>query len=728
MRKISLANRFFITLIPISVGGILLLGLLAYGIVTNHIKETIHGQVLTLSREAAFNISNFFHWRELDLETVAESPLFTYYHNNIDYALKAEAEQYRLEIEQYLLKFFKRTGTYNCIIFIDDKGKEIVEIGKSAIVSPKKIFPDPALLKRLTSLPPGAYYESGVRAALTPAANILFAKPLRDSTGRFRGAILLESDLNPVLTALSQLQIGHSGSAFLSDTSLHPLLMPPSFLQQNRPLLHEIFTNEPVPGTDFHIVVKADAADFMAPLKKIVNSTLLMILICSLLTAILIYLPIRALTRPLLRLVEATNRIAKGNLQERVEIKRSDEIGILANSFNTMTKSLAERTHQLAEEQQRLSVTLRSIGDGVIATDIRGRVTLLNKAAEALTGWTQAQAQGKFFHEVVNIINEKTRKICENPIERVLKKDLVLGLADHTMLLSRDGTERSIADSVAPILDQEDKVIGAVLTFQDVTQRRKAENEILRLNAELEKRVVERTAQLETAMEELESFSYSVSHDLRAPLRAMDGFSQAILEEYPDKLDEQGRDYLFRIRRGAQRMSQMIDGFLHLSRANRSELVRQSVDLGVLAQAVSQELRQLNPGREVEFTTAGDLRAQGDPTLLRIVLDNLLNNAWKFTVRTARARVEFGAAPAAEGMVYYVRDNGAGFDAARTDKLFGVFQRLHTSAEFPGSGIGLATVRRIIRRHGGRVWAEGEAGIGATFYFTLPQIQAPEVL
>ncbi len=237
---------------------------------------------------------------------------------------------------------------------------------------------------------------------------------------------------------------------------------------------------------------------------------------------------------------------------------------------------------------------------------------------------------------------------------------------------------------------------------------------------ELERRVLERTAQLEAANKELEAFSFSVSHDLRAPLRAMDGFSRALLEDYADQLDARGRDYLSRVLAGARRMSLMIDGLLKFSRVDRSELARQAVDLGALARDAAQELRRSSPGREVEFTAAGDLRAEGDGALLRIVLDNLLDNAWKFTAKTAPARVEFGAASSAGEKVFYVRDNGAGFDAARAGKLFGAFQRLHGGAESSGPGIGLATVRRIIHRHGGRVWAEGAVGQGATFYFTLP--------
>jgi light-regulated signal transduction histidine kinase (bacteriophytochrome) len=227
------------------------------------------------------------------------------------------------------------------------------------------------------------------------------------------------------------------------------------------------------------------------------------------------------------------------------------------------------------------------------------------------------------------------------------------------------------------------------------------------------------TTQLEVLNKELETFSYSVSHDLRAPLRAMDGFSQALLEDYGGKLDDQGRDYLGRVRAASQRMAQLIDDLLNLSRVSRTEMRRGEVDLSTLAREIVEELRKTEPSRQVEAAVAPGLTASGDARLLRVVLANLLGNAWKFTRKKPQARIEFGLADKDGGQAYFVRDEGAGFDMAYVGKLFGAFQRLHSAGEFEGTGIGLATVQRIIRRHGGKVWAEGAVGKGATFYFTL---------
>jgi len=263
------------------------------------------------------------------------------------------------------------------------------------------------------------------------------------------------------------------------------------------------------------------------------------------------------------------------------------------------------------------------------------------------------------------------------------------------------------------------------LYHADVEERRrseaalKASKETLdRLNRELEQRVQDRTAQLQALNKELEAFAFSVSHDLRAPLRSIRGFSEVVLERYSQQIDPRGQEFLRRACESSQHMDSLIEDLLKLSRVTRAELNWQAVNLSALAAKIANELQQSEPEREVEFVIAPDLRASGDEHLLQIALNNLLRNAWKFTGKRQKARIEVGAA---QDKAFFVRDNGAGFPMEYAQKLFGVFQRLHSNDDFPGTGVGLATVQRIINRHGGRVWATGVVDEGATFYFSLPE-------
>jgi PAS domain S-box-containing protein len=258
--------------------------------------------------------------------------------------------------------------------------------------------------------------------------------------------------------------------------------------------------------------------------------------------------------------------------------------------------------------------------------------------------------------------------------------------------------------------------------IRDIRARTQAEADLHALNADLEQRVRDRTAQLETLNHELEAFNASVSHDLHTPLRQIDDLVEALQEEYANRLDAAGLQRLQRIRGSTQRMKALIDALLALARVSRHALDWQTVDVSALAHDVAAELQHRQPTRQIDWVMADGLTAYGDVRLLRIVLDNLLGNAWKFTSTTAQARIEVGRQPAPDGTsVWFVRDNGVGFDMALVNRLFGTFQRLHRETEFPGTGIGLATVQRIIHRHGGRVWAEGAMNQGATFYFTLPE-------
>lgn len=267
--------------------------------------------------------------------------------------------------------------------------------------------------------------------------------------------------------------------------------------------------------------------------------------------------------------------------------------------------------------------------------------------------------------------------------------------------------------------DENNETFAGVLMTQDITERRRAEDEVRRLNTELEQRVFERTAELEAVNKELEAFSYLVSHDLRSPLRAIDGFSQALLEDYNDALDDTGRDLLHRVRAACQRIGQLIDVMIELSRVTRTEMNMADIDLSEMVREIAADLKSEEPERSMEFSIQSGIKDRGDERLIRVASQNLIGNAWNFTTKKSQARIEFGCANEGNTTEYYIRDNGAGFDMIYADKLFGAFQRLHGSDEFAGTGIGLATVQRVIRRHGGSIRAEAAVNQGAIFYFTL---------
>ncbi len=362
-----------------------------------------------------------------------------------------------------------------------------------------------------------------------------------------------------------------------------------------------------------------------------------------------------------------------------------------------------------------------SLVDGVedyaiFMLDPEGRVTTWNRGAQRLLGYTADEILGRHFACFYT-----DSDIAANLPQEDLRQALTDGKHSGDLWRVRKGGTRFLANFVTTALyDADGNLYGFARVLRDVTEQERAKNEIARLHSDLERRVAERTAELTATNEELAAFSYSVSHDLRAPLRAIDGFSQAVLEDYGLSLDAAGAGYLRRIRAEAQRMGELIDSLLDLSRITRAELIRQNVNLSEMVQQVCQRLQQNDPHRPAEFQIAEGVWARGDERLLRIALENLLENAWKFTCLECVAKIEFGVQKREDDQeVWYIKDNGVGFDMAYARDLFGAFQRLHSEADFPGTGIGLATVQRITQRHGGRTWAEAAPNQGATFFFSL---------
>jgi PAS domain S-box-containing protein len=407
---------------------------------------------------------------------------------------------------------------------------------------------------------------------------------------------------------------------------------------------------------------------------------------------------------------------------------------------------LRKRTEELLRETSDYLNSLIDYANAPIITwDVQHKITRFNHAFEGLTGYSVSEMVGKELPILFSkdSRDESLRKIAQTSSGELWK-------AVEIPIQRKDGEIRVALWNSANIFDKEGKeIVATIAQGQDITERKRVEKEFIGLNTELERKVSERTGELRDSQlallnlvddlnqnsrglasandaldavnKELAAFSYSVSHDLRAPLRSIDGFSNALLEDCEDKLDDDGKKYLERIRRATQNMGRLIDDMLNLSRVTQSEFRQEQVDLSKMVHEIIDTNQQRNPLNGMTVNIQEDIIVQGDQRLIHIAMTNLLDNAWKFTGKQEHPQVEFGAIVKDGERIIFVRDNGVGFDMNYAGKLFGAFQRLHRSDEFPGTGIGLATVRRVMNRHGGQAWAESEVGKGATFFFTLPE-------
>lgn len=436
-----------------------------------------------------------------------------------------------------------------------------------------------------------------------------------------------------------------------------------------------------------------------------------------------------------------TTQVETKPLEEEIEFFRQyNEILFTKLEKKISDLEIANQELRILEERYRLS--FENVMDIIYTIDSDLNFLSVSPSVERILGKKPQDFIGRTVSELRHILAPEAFKQAIANLSMLLKGERTP--ATIYRCIAKDGTIKYLEVSGSPVM-RKDKIIGIISVARDITDRKQAEDEIRRLNDELEQRVVERTAKLEIANKEMEAFAYSISHDLKAPLRAIDGYAQILIEDHAVRLDGEGRRTCEVISNNARKMAGLIDDLLAFSRTGRAEMNPEPVDMATLANSIFFELTTPEERERIDFRIGDMPQAKGDPSLLRQVWTNLLGNAVKFSAKKERAVIEVGCALEGNGhpsagnnevdaptkhppsaipirdseRVYYVRDNGAGFDMAYVDKLFGVFQRLHNAKEFDGTGVGLAIVQQIVQRHGGRIWAKGEVGKGATFYFSM---------
>ena len=412
---------------------------------------------------------------------------------------------------------------------------------------------------------------------------------------------------------------------------------------------------------------------------------------------------------------ETEFRAIKKGIHDLISLSELNELPfsllrVLQTEKQLRTSELVE--NELQRQVKFLNDVFNAVQEGICVMDTKYTILQANS-------WYR-----KMFAKRGNVIGKQCFKILMGETEPCADCNLLEtlereGAKRQTISFVEDGKTKWLEVNSYPLRNSAQQIIGVIQSVKDITSQKLAELELMKLNRELDERVKQRTAQLEAANKELEAFSYSVSHDLRAPLVRIDGFSQLLLDLHAEELSDEARHYLNRIRSSVLLMSQLIDDLLDLSRVTRKSMVIRDVNLSKLAEQIIQTFREAEPHRKVNISIQPNVIAKGDIHLLTRVMDNLLNNAWKFTSKKSDAMIEFGVAKKSPVTVYFIKDNGAGFKSEYADQLFAPFKRLHSNKDFPGNGIGLATVQRIIHRHGGKIWAIGEVDKGATFYFTL---------
>ncbi len=480
-----------------------------------------------------------------------------------------------------------------------------------------------------------------------------------------------------------------------------------------------LYGHAPVAGTDWLVVVDAPRQALWAEIGGHVALELAFAVAVVVVLGFAAFFIARRIREPVEAVARAAEALGEGRFDVRLPEEAGNlELAVLAQKFNRMAELRQTAQTRLAEVLDLNSKILATSPIGIAAYREDGPCVLVNEHAAKLAAAAPEWALGQDFRKAACWQQSGMRLAAEQALATGQTQQ------GEFHVVAASGREAWLDCGFSAFEANGQRHL--LVVAEDVTERKQAEMALARAHGELERRVAERTAELQAANRELESFSYTVAHDLRAPLRSIDGFSHLLEERCGAGADAEAREYIQRVRGAAGRMGRLIDDMLELARLSRVELNRETVDLSAMAREIAGELAEQEPQRQAEVCIAAGVTAVGDPPLLRALLQNLLDNAWKYTAKHPTARIEFGSRRLEDGrLAYFVKDDGAGFDMAHANKLFGLFQRLHHPKDFDGTGVGLATVQRIVERHGGEIWAEGAVEQGATFSFTLPGRASP---
>jgi len=574
------------------------------------------------------------------------------------------------------------------------------------------------------------------------APSFAMTVPIRDAGGRVIGAVAGATDLSQTsfLDSVTEGQYGETGgylivdpahNLFVSASNNKSLVMQSLPAPGVNPVLDrrlkgfdgsavnvssvgvEVLTaSARLPAAGWFIIATLPTAEAFAPIVEIRRRMYLLVALIMVIAGAIMWWALRRQLEPLLVAVKTLADPLHADKLLPLPVADKDEVGNLIGAFNRLTEMLKSRNAALRSESEKNRFMLQHASDGIHILDLEGNVVECSESFCASLGYSPAEMIG------MNVA-EWDATWSEAELHRILNEQFAQGRRAQfeTRHRRKDGAVFEVEVSGLPLA-----IDGRPFVFyssRDITKRKYVEHKIKELNADLERRVRERTANLEAANKELDSFSYTIAHDLRAPVRAINGFCEMVLKGSAGKLDLQTSGYLKRIVAGGQHLANLIDDLLGMARMSRQEIRRKAIDLSELAKTAVASLAQANPQRDVRVAIQPGMSANADPGLICAVLENLIGNAWKFTAKSPAARIDVGVEDGDGESVYFVRDNGAGFDMQYAHKLFAPFQRLHHAIEFEGTGIGLATVKKIIGRHGGRVWIESAIGVGTTIFFTI---------